>query len=228
MLGRLSMGWVLLALLTLTGCATVNQMPYSKQMPKPDLSKPIYLMTITTKNIYKTSYQPELLVVNVEKPGATSSSDRINFKIDKEGATETNSPDTGNSYLVRMQLPSGDYDIDGATCLNLGILTRVSFFIPLHEKLKPIAPGIYYLGHVDATVRQRVNDEFKAGPEIPLVDQAVGGASTGTFDVVISDRWDQDEAQFEKTYPALKGANIQKLIMAPFDRDNAQKWWEAN
>jgi hypothetical protein len=218
----------LLALLALTGCASVNQMPYSKKNQNPDPSKPIYLMTLTTRNVYKTSYQPELLVVNVEKPDAKSKADRFNFEIDKEGTVETDSPDTGNNYLVRMQLPSDDYDIVGATCLNRGFLTIVSFFVPLHEKLHPIAPGIYYLGHVDATVRERTGDEFKAGPSIPLIDQAVGGASGGTFDVVISDQWDKDEAQFEKTYPALKGANVQKLLMAPFDRDNAQKWWVAH
>jgi len=89
-------------------------------------------------------------------------------------------------------------------------------------------PGVYYLGHVDATVRERTGNEFKAGAPIPLIDQAVAGASSGTFDVAITDRWTQDESLFKNKYPALKKATINKSVLPAFDRDAAQKWWEAH
>jgi hypothetical protein len=77
-------------------------------------------------------------------------------------------------------------------------------------------------------VRERQENEFKAGPSIPLIDQAVAGASTGTFDIKISDNFVKDEAIFRSKFPALVGVPIRKSILPAFDRANAQKWWEAH
>ena len=53
----------------LTGCATQLPMALSDtSAPKAD--KVTLLMSATIDNRYKASYQPELLVVNVEKGGA--------------------------------------------------------------------------------------------------------------------------------------------------------------
>jgi hypothetical protein len=224
----LSAAALLAAALSLSGCATKMDMPYSSNQPSADPAKGVYLMTLTTKNTYHTSFQPDMLVINVEKVGAQSSADRLNFVIDDAGKNETGSADTGNTYLIRMQLPPGDYMIHGVTCLNRQFPIIASFFVPLHEKLTVSAAGVYYLGHVDGTVRERVGDEFKAGPTLPLIDEAVAGASGGTFDVVISDQWDKDSQQFVAKFPSLQGINVQKAIMAPFDRALAQKLWEAS
>jgi len=223
---HLSAAALLAVALSLSGCATKLDMPYSKDQPSADPAKGVYLMTLTTKNIYHTSYQPDMLVINVETPTSSSKQDRFNFVIDDDGKNETGSPDTGNSYLIRFQLPPGDYVIDGVTCLNRQFPIIATFYVPLHEKLTVSTPGVYYLGHVDGTVRERVGDEFKAGPTIPLIDEGVAGASGGTFDVVISDQWDKDSPQFVGKFSALQGVNVQKAIMAPFDRALAQKWWQ--
>jgi len=78
------------------------------------------------------------------------------------------------------------------------------------------------------TVRERQGNEFKAGASIPLIDQAVVGASGGTFDVEISDQFATDEALFRDKFVALKDIEIRKAILPPFDRAKAQKWWEDN
>lgn len=213
--------------LLLAGCATTIDMPFADNTSaRPDPSKAIYLMTVTMKNTYHTSYQPDLIVVNVERSVVKSKSDRLNFEIDDEGTDETGSPKSGNYYLVRMQLDPGEYVIVGLTCLNRQFPIIANFFAPLHEKLVVTEPGVYYLGHVDATVRERVGNEFKAGPTVPLIDQAVAGASGGTFDIVISDSWVVDQVQFDDKFPGLRGVVVSKQIMAPFDRAFAQKWWE--
>lgn len=220
---------ILTAILALCGCATVLDMPFSdKTAAPPDAGKAVFLMTVTTKNTYHTSYQPDMLVVNVERSVVKSDKDRLNFKIDDNGTNETGKPEAGNTYLVRMQLDPGEYVIQGVTCLNRQFPIIATFFAPLHEKLVVTGPGVYYLGHVDATVRERVGSEFKAGPSIPLIDQAVAGASGGSFDIVISDQWATDQAQFESKFPGLKGITVQNTVMAPFDRAAAQKWWEDN
>ena len=74
--------------------------------------------------------------------------------------------------------------------------------------------------------RERWRPEFKAGPSIPLIDQAAAGASGGTFDVLVSDRWDVDEAIFRSTFAPLGNASVEKAILKPFDRALAQDWWE--
>lgn len=222
-------GLILTAALALSGCASTLDMPFADNAAAaPDAGKAVFLMTVTTKNTYHTSYQPDMVVVNVERSAVKSDEDKLNFKIDKNGTNETGKPETGNTYLVRMQLDPGEYIIQGVTCFNNQFLIIATFFAPLHEKLAVTGPGVYYLGHVDATVRERVGGEFKAGPTIPLIDQGVAGASGGTFDITISDAWTTDEAQFDAKFSGLKGVTVQKAIMAPFDRAEAQKYWEDN
>ncbi|MDB4983094.1 MAG: hypothetical protein JWM82_3846, partial [Myxococcales bacterium] len=102
------------------------------------------------------------------------------------------------------------------------------FFAPLHAPLHVAAPGVYYLGHVDAAVREGVGNELKAGVSVPLIDQSIAGASGGTFDVAISDQWTIDEPLFRNAFPGLDGVPIQKMILPPFNRAVAQKWWQDN
>ena len=227
MLSRIVATASLATALLLPSCATVTKMPLSGQgSPAVDKSKAIFLITATTRNIYKASYQPKLLVVNVERDVVNGSQDRLNFKMDDAGRTETDSPDQGNRYLIRLQLDPGTYAIQGLTCLNRGFLINAFFFAPLRESLQVSGPGVFYLGHVDAIVRERVDNEFRAGPVAPLMDQSVSGASGGTFDVTISDQWERDRTEFVAAFPALKAASIQKAILPAFDRVKAQRLWE--
>lgn len=218
-----------LLLAMLAGCATPTKMALQDNTERlTENSKPIYLMTTTLKNSYKTSYQPKLLVVHVEKEDAKQAADRINFTVDDKAKNETDTVAMGNSYLLRLELDPGKYEIRGLTSTAGIFPIRGFFFTPLHSPLEAGKSGVYYLGHVNATVRERKDSEFKAGASIPLLDQAVAGASTGTFDVEVTDEFATDEAVFRARFPALTGVNIQKAILPAFDRAKAQKWWEAN
>jgi hypothetical protein len=84
-----------------------------------------------------------------------------------------------------------------------------------------VRPG--RVGHVWATVRERQDNEFKAGPVVPLIDQAVAGASGGTFDVETTDEFATDEAAFRSKFPALAGVEMAKAILPGFDRNKAQQ-----
>lgn len=210
-----------------TGCATKAKMAFEDEEEKlADKSKPVLLMTATIKNSYKTSYQPKVLVLHVEKPGATEAKDRLNFVMDSKAKDESDDPAKGSSYFIRMELEPGTYDIRGMTSMARSFPVISSFFTPMHSLLEVKGSGVIYLGHVEATVRERQGNEFKAGPSIPLLDQALSGASGGTFDVTITDAFATDEALFRNRFPALKGAAITKQILAPFDRARAQDWWE--
>lgn len=222
MLYRVFSAALVAATLLLTGCAGPAKMPFSDETNssiQPD--KAIFLMTATIKNIHKPSHQPVVSIVSVEKGTLEKSSGNVSFKVDKKG-TE------GSTYLVRMELERGEYVMRGIFGMSSSFPIHGFFFAPVHASIVSNEPGIYYLGHVDASVRARQPGDFKAGSMIPLIDQAVAGASTGTFDVVISDRWATDEARFKNKFPVLKDAQIKMAILPPFDRAFAQKYWEVN
>jgi len=230
MLNRLVIAAAAAVSVLFTGCATRTTQAFENDADRVTAtSDPVYLMTATVRNDYKKNWQPHLLVVNVEKEGATDSSGRFNFTMDKKALLDESDKEAGNKYLLRMQLPPGKYQIIGLTELNRSFPIVASFFTPLHETLTVSGKGtVTYLGHVDAGIRERKGEEFKAGPSIPLIDQAVAGASGGTWDVAIVDAWDADEPVFRGKFAALKDAPIQKGLMAPWDRDAAQKWWAAH
>ncbi|ROR24494.1 hypothetical protein EC845_0519 [Comamonas sp. BIGb0124] len=217
-----------LAVLLLTGCATRTKMTFEDPAESVTAaSKPVFLMTATIKNPYKTRYQPKLNVLHVEKPGATEAADRWNFVVDDKARQETNSSTRGNHYLLRMSLDPGSYELVGFSALASAFPVHGLFFVPLYANLKVTAPGVYYLGHVEATVRERQGEEFRAGPLIPLIDQAIAGASGGTFDIVITDQQAKDEAAFRSYFPALANVPIIKAMLPSFDRIKAQKRWDA-
>ena len=220
---------LLVSSVVLGGCATPVPMAFKDDSgAELETGNPIFLMTVTQRNTYKTSYQPKLLVVNIEEEGATDKAGRLNFKVDEKGKSESEDPEVGNSYLVRMELKPGKYVLRGLSSMNQGFLILGTFFAPIHEDLEAKEPGVYYLGHVNAVVRERVGEEFKAGASIPLIDQSVVGASGGSFDITISDKWAEDEEKFLSEFPVLRNVSISKMILPEFDRQRAQKWWEEN
>ena len=216
----------LIALLV-TGCATPTKMAFQNDSNSiPSDMKPVLLMTVTLKNAYKTSYQPNLQFVQVEKKDAKNKIDRLNFAVDEKAISGTGTAETGNSYFIRMELENGEYVIRGLAGTSNSLMVYGSFFAPLHVDTNSSGTGVFYLGHVAATVRERKDGEFKAGPSIPLLDQAVTGFSGGTFEVEISDQFEKDIADFKARFPALSSVAIQKAILPSFDRAKAQKWWE--
>lgn len=228
-MNRAIYSFVIALAVLLSGCATRTKMAFESDEERlTQASKPVFLMTATLKNAYRTSFQPKLLVVNVEKQGAKDAADRLNFTMDEKAKNETDTPEVGSTYFLRLQLDPGRYEIRGLTSLSRSFPINGFFFAPLHASVEAGPPGVFYLGHVTATVRERRGNEFKAGPSIPLIDQAVAGASGGTFDIEVSDRLAADEATFRARFPALKGVEIRKSVLPPFDRAVAQKWWEAH
>jgi hypothetical protein len=224
-----SLLFITIVSLLLNGCAAVSKMALEDGSAKElESDKPIFIMSVNLRNQYKTNHQPKLTTLNVEQLKANGDKDKLNFSISEKGSKLSEDPNIGNRYLLRFQLDKGDYVIRGMTCISTGLLIYGSFFTPIHEQLTASAPGIYYLGNIDATVRQRneESNEFKAGSSIPLIDQSVVGASGGTFDIKISDKWEQDKLDFLADFPILNSVQISKAVLPEFDRQRAQIWWE--
>ena len=67
--------------------------------------------------------------------------------------------------------------------------------------------------------RKRQDDnELRAGPVIPLIDQAVAGFSGGTFEVKIFDNYDDDMAVFRQKHPALGHFTVERAVLPPWTK----------
>ena len=212
-----------------SGCANVQRMPWESDSAQvAPQQKAIYLLTATIKNAYKERYQPELQFIQVVRDEGTAKQAVIPFKMDSKGVYTGEKEDQPPKYFIRLELEPGTYTVRGMSAMGRAFPIISSFYVPLHSPLKVEGVGIAYLGSVQATVRERVGEEFRAGILIPLIDRAVAGASTGTFDVVIADKFDDDLPQFQKLFPGLGQQPVARSLLPPFDRAKAQAWWQAN
>ena len=212
----------------LGGCATVNHMAFDKKANKVDVaSKSVVLMTVDVYRPEKSRFEPIPFVVNVEKPNAQSKVDRQNFVLDKnQDAIQTE--DGHRLFLVRMALEPGPYKLMAVTGMARAFPINGFFQVPLVTDFNVQPQSVVYVGRVTAVLRSREGGEFRAGPVIPLIDQAIAGMSNSTWDVMIADRSDNDLAVFKQSYPALNSASIVKAPLPPFDRAAAQRWWDNN
>lgn len=224
---RLFLALLVLATAVLTGCGNMRKMPFQSEAEQvPPDAKPIYLMTVDVRNAYKPRYLPMVRSVHAVRRDEAGKEEVLTFSMDSKGIYYGEDDDQPPRFFVRLQLEPGAYTLRGMSALGRAFPINGSFYIPLHAPLHAHGTGLAYLGAVSATVRERQGDEFRAGPPIPLIDQAVAGASTGTFDVVVSDRFEEDMAVFRKLFPALTQREVGKAILPPIDRAKAQAWWE--
>lgn len=216
----------LLSFALLSGCATVNDMGVTAKSTKLELDGDgMVLMSVVVNNQFKPDYQPELIVTHVEEPYADSKAQRQNFKMDNEGTLTTTD---GRLYLLRMKLKPGKYIVRGATGMYHGILILGTCFLPVHADIDVQPNTVTYIGRATGKMRERVGDEFRSGPVVPLIDQAVTGFANSTFDVTITDSWDEDEKSYRGLFPPLEQVEITKAIMPPFDRARAQAYWDSD
>lgn len=222
------------ACLLLGGCASQQHMPWGEGSAAPPPGQAVLLMSVTLRNAYKDRYQPELASVFVQREDVVPQPAPLVFPTDARAALPASaaaaaSAPAGGTWLVRLALGPGRYTLRSLAALGRAFPAIAHFSVPLHAPLQVAAGGgVHYLGAIDATVRERVGDEFRAGPVIPLLDQALAGASGGTFDVVFSDRYDSDLVLFRQTFAALGKQPVSRAVLPPFDRARAQAWWQAH
>ncbi len=127
----------------LSGCATPTKMAFQDDNERvTEKRNPVFLMTAAFKNTYKTSFQPRLLVVHIEKPDAKKKADRLNFTMDEKAKNEMDSVDSGNSYLLRLELEPGKYEIRGLTSRASTFPIHGFFFTPMHSPIEAKGPGV--------------------------------------------------------------------------------------
>ena len=217
-----------LAALLLGGCATVPFMPLADNAAKVEASQPLYLMSVEVRNAHKERWQPAVLNVALAKGEGTAAKEQKIFRMDDKGVIGAADDSGSKTFLVRFTTDGTPATLTGMTAVARAFPVIGFYFIPLHAQLPSSAPGTYYLGSVKAVIRERKDNEFRAGALIPLIDQAVSGASSGTFDIEIVDAFDDDLKRFITAYPSLKSAVVTKAVLPPWDRAKAQAYWDKN
>ncbi len=211
------------------GCATHQGMATldEKSATQPP-AKAVYLLSVTLKNNLVPAYQPKLVSVKLQQHGVSDYPKIILIDADHLSKSESLSPTTGNSYLLRLELAPGDYTLLGINSVGQSMFIASPFFTPLAKRLTVSEPGFFYLGHIQAVIRERKGPEFHAGGMLPTQEQRLTGGFGGTFDVEITDQWNTDRAGFAKRFPVLAQVTVENKTMAAFNRDRVQAWWELN
>ena len=192
---------VLLAVALLAGCA--GTAPLRAGVSDLDLDDgSVAFLTLRVSNTFKPSFVPELKLAVVTRTDEDGDLDTESF--DVEPPYYASDPAYAD-YLISFQLDSGNWTLQNIFAQKGVFPASGNFIIPLAEKFKLPERRVVYLGHFHANVIERTRDDQpRAGPVVPPIDQAAAGASTGTFVIHVEDRFAEDVrlAQREFGLPA--------------------------
>ena len=199
----------------MSGCAG-NKMALTKDQSDIDLTKKsIALLSVRISNQYKPSRQLKLLSVVICPQSETNCKHDLPSNPGSPYKPYKREKKHFNEYLMSYELESGTYNIDGLyTTYKIPTLTSGFGYTKLNLKTEIKPNSISYLGHLDITLREKKSDaEISAGGSVPLIDQYIPGFSSGTFDVEVEDKFDEDMKSFISEYPALKKVKVEKSIL---------------
>jgi hypothetical protein len=199
----------------MSGCAG-NKMALTKGQSDIDLTKKsIALLSVRISNQYKPSRQLELLSVVICPQSETNCKHDLPSHYESPYKPYKKEKNHFNEYLLNYELESDTYNIDGLyTTYRIPTLTAGFGFAKLNLKTEIKPNSISYLGHLDIVLREKKSDaEISAGGNVPYIDQSIAGFSSGTFDVVVEDKFDEDMKSFISEYPALQKVKVEKSIL---------------
>jgi len=201
------------AALALGGCVTTKPMALSRDAQQLELAQEsIALMTMRVSNTYKTGYQPRLKFVRIrsdEGERATTS-----YQVGELLSRDESESSQFEEAVFSFALPPGRYQVREVTVRSESILTPGWGTVPIFTRFEVKPAQVVYLGRVEAVRRERKDDgEMRAGPVIPLIDQAVTGYSGGTFEIRIRDAYESDLKLLRAAYPALQKVQVSKAVL---------------
>jgi hypothetical protein len=107
----------------------------------------------------------------------------------------------GSRFLVLVPVTPGAYQVSELRGSALKFPIVGAYNLPLTGTLRITAGQIVYLGHVMAVTRERRDGDSRAGPVLPLLDQAVSGFANSTWDIQVVDRQAEDLAALRALNP---------------------------
>lgn len=204
----------------LGGCAGHDMALTKGQTDIDGTQQAIALISARISNRYKPEYQLDIVTTYIcpsSQADCSNSADCI-YKTGSDNRIQ--SIEEGyNEYLLSFALKSGTYNLDSMGAIHQSVLVTGGGIVPLKFHLDIRPHSVIYLGHLDIVMRERKSEaEVRAGRMYPLVDQAAIGTSSGTFDVVVEDRFEDDVKLFLSEYPALKKVSIEKALLPQWTR----------
>lgn len=216
---------ILCLLFMMTGC-TGHQMALSKGQSSIDVTKKsIALLSVKISNQYKPNYQLDMMGALICPQSERCGHGSVKYFHKIQSSYRIKSVENSfNEYLLSFELENGPYYFHsiGAAYDHFPITGGGSVPLNFNVVIKP--NSITYLGHLDVVMRERKNDrEIRAGRIGPLLDQNPAvGASSGTYDVVVEDKFDEDMKLFISEYPALQKVKVEKSILPQWLRPESQ------
>jgi ketosteroid isomerase-like protein len=204
----------------MSGCAG-HKMALTKGKSDIDLTeKSIALFSVRISNQYKAGRQLALQSVIICPQSEPNCKRDLPSNPGSPYKPYKKEKDYFNEYLVSYELESGTYNIDGLyTTYRIPTLTFGIGFARLNLKTEIKPNSVSYLGHLDITLREKTSSsDISAGGSIPYIDQYIAGFSSGTFDVVVEDKFDEDMKSFISEYPALQKVKVEKSILPQWIR----------
>jgi hypothetical protein len=203
------LAFMLLITLNLSGCASSLKMGLIRGQDSVDVSnESIALLTVKISNINSPNCQQKLTDFIYVDAKIGSQYQRVSLE-----EPFKSEPKKYNEYLISLNLKPGTYKY---------LFVRANYYVPLvmdgwaelplliKGEIKP--NSVVYLGHVDAVIRDRKDDsERRAGPLLPFLDQVC--FSTGAFDIVVKDNYEEDMKAFLQEYPVLQKVHVTKSIL---------------
>ena len=221
------MRWILtvVAIVAFGGCANIQPMALKTGQDRLDTAMhSVVLLTLEVQRNDGSRYQPipSLVLVSQRETGPREQAQLYRFT-KKYDAAEVE----GHAvYYISIALPEGPYRIDGISGIAAAFPFVGKFYVPVLAEFEVASNSVTYLGHLDATLRERREGEFRAGPVIPLIDQAATGMIGHTWEVTIDNRYEADMAVFRERIPVFGNLSVQDAALPPWDRSAAQRLWD--
>ncbi|BBO84953.1 hypothetical protein DSCO28_55190 [Desulfosarcina ovata subsp. sediminis] len=212
--------FILSLAVVMNGCG--NKMALIKDVNKIDISqKSIALVSVKISNRVYPNKQSEIRGVFICPDSKECHTAPYFHKSEKPYISEK---DSFYEYLMSFELDPGVYNISYIQAVyNIPLLVYAGADIPINLKLEIKPKSVIYLGHIDITLRKRENDNEKRCAIFPLIDAAIAGYSSGTYDVVVEDRFDDDMQSFITEYPVLNEHVVDKYILPQWIRPENKK-----
>jgi hypothetical protein len=198
---------VIVYLLFLSGCASVSNMPLQTDSIEIDLSqKSVLVAKVTIKNENHPSFQPDMCCVLVKGKDEEFSFTEPTLLNDKG--------EEGKEFLISMDVEPGTIKLNTMRFWIHNLLMFAVAELPFDHDLNIPSGKLIYLGNIHATIKPKIdNDQPAAGGAFPLIDQAVAGFSNGTFDVNVTDQYDDYLKELHEKFPHTKDREIVNMVL---------------
>jgi hypothetical protein len=207
-------------LFLLSGCA--HHMALSKDMTAVDLTKkPIALLSVRISNQNNPDCQFDLKGCFIGNEANKFSP--VNFDMISPDEPYNTKDKAYKDFLLSFDVDPGTNNVVAFYAnYDIFILAAMGVIsIDLETNVKP-NPAVY-LGHLNIVLRKKTADTEQIGGLFPLIDAAIIGLSSGTFDVTVEDQYDEDMKAYVAQYPALQNVKVEKNILPPWIRPELRK-----